>query len=625
MSTQIQIPSAFKIKRPLTTGSGFATGVDPTVKSHLNELNQLLGKRVLAKGTGTKGAESVAEFFARPLTPKRVPPGGAWADKSLARFLADAKEEKDGLTLAELIDATAELVDLKYEFQDQLSKALLTLDYNTRAVLESYPNVSDYLVAYAFKVLKLRNVNALNSFVRKNDKGARSFVNYAVVSAARTLINDEQLSVAEYNDDDGALAKALRASTVSLSSAFKKAAKAIIENFVFNTDEIALIDGSSVGPVPAKIKPLVVKYIQAFAIPITAKNVDFYLPVFISQAMKSQGMVDPEDSALDLQDQDFNVQFREDDDARVSDVSRSAIRCAAQLYHGMVIGDELDVFGVINYFTHKYLIRGSLEIRDKRLRSDLRLYVFSDKFIDLGTNRVMDRTRQPERQMFFRQVFSEGNAEVTEDVIINPDFKRLWKVMVLESAKYLQRAQASFNPDSFVSRQNVMQAVEDLQYNLSTNCTGMVNIIAPLIDAELNFVLSRILKHPEVIQHVVPSGGTWQRVVETLSSGMKRTRPRATTLYNKGRLGEGIIRSIAEYTPSSFEDDQGFSAFISQVDAFITTQSILQDSLASAIADADADAEEGPDAEADEYPEEGTGPIPPSRNNGAGAVDEWDF
>jgi hypothetical protein len=39
-------------------------------------------------------------------------------------------------------------------------------------------------------------------------------------------------------------------------------------------------------------------------------------------------------------------------------VSATAVKCAAQLYYAMTIGDELDVFNVVNYFTHKYLIRG---------------------------------------------------------------------------------------------------------------------------------------------------------------------------------------------------------------------------------------------------------------------------
>lgn len=74
----------------------------------------------------------------------------------------------------------------------------------------------------------------------------------------------------------------------------------------------------------------------------------------------------------------------------------------------MVLGDELDVFGAVNYFTHKYLVRGGLELKDKRLRLDLRDYVFSDRFMDLKTNRITDRTRPAERQMFYRQVFNEA-------------------------------------------------------------------------------------------------------------------------------------------------------------------------------------------------------------------------
>ena len=98
-----------------------------------------------------------------------------------------------------------------------------------------------------------------------------------------------------------------------------------------------------------------------------------------------------------------------------------------------------------------------------------------------------------------------------------------------------------------------------------------------MIYAELDFVIRRIFMHPEVLRQIVPQGSTWWRVVETLYMGMKNTRPKATVLYNKAKLGHAIIRSIAEYNPSSFENDTHFSAFISHVDAFITTQSILQE------------------------------------------------
>ncbi len=58
-----------------------------------------------------------------------------------------------------------------------------------------------------------------------------------------------------------------------------------------------------------------------------------------------------------------------------------------------------------------------------------------------------------------------------------------------------------------------------------------------------------------------------------------QTRPRSTAIYNKAKLGHDIIQAVADYDPATFEDDATFSAFISDVDAFITTQSILQDAL----------------------------------------------
>jgi hypothetical protein len=204
---------------------------------------------------------------------------------------------------------------------------------------------------------------------------------------------------------------------------------------------------------------------------------------------------------------------------------------------------------------------------------------------------------------------------------------------MLESARYLERAQASPNPDGFVSRNNVMQAVEDLQYNLSTSCTGMATVISPLIYKELDFVAKRIFMNPEVLAHVAPGAGNWMRVVEKLSTQMKPTRPKATILFNKAKLGHMIIQSIASYNPATFEDDQNFFDFISSVDAFITTQSILQESLTDDLRkDAATTDEDMPPVNGDlRMPMNGNGtnghgylPEPPPAGGGA-AQDEWDF
>lgn len=253
--------------------------------------------------------------------------------------------------------------------------------------------------------------------------------------------------------------------------------------------------------------------------------------------------------------------------------------------------------------------------------------------------------------MFHAQVFGakHPHQRLPEDMIFNEDFPPLWKVLMLQSATYLERAQSSLNPDAFVSRQQVAQAVEDIQYNLSTHAVGMATVAAPLHHAELNFAIRRILMHPEVLKQVVPVGGTWWRAVEKLSQEFKHMKPRSTALYNKAKLGHDIIASIADYNPSTFEDDASFGDFMSNVDAYITTQSILQQSLKDDLSrrqhdpfptdrghddrhhDDPADAPTAPDADKPAAPV-ATAPYVPAgaATNGASAnghkpSDEWDF
>jgi hypothetical protein len=646
--------SPFRIKRPLITTSGFVSDVDPTIKAHLDELNTRLGKRVIDPPGGVSAASVAAKgntpppairsILTRDLTPKHTPPvtdasakNFSWADGSLAWWFDDQAEDKAKLTLSEYIDLTSELSSLKYSFQGNLSANWFNLDANTKTVLDGYSAISDYLIAYAYFVMDLREVNGLKNFILSNRLGTKNVGNYAIVSAARNIIDKEQLKVAHYNTDTSAFVTDVKAANLSLSAAsFSSSLQALIDDHIFNAKEAAIIANAekTMGPIPAAIKPQLIKYIKNSTIPITNANATMFLPLFISQIMgPPQALaMDGTAAATDQADQDFDVDFITDDNSMIT-ISRTAVKCASQLYYSMILGDELDVFAIVNYFTHKYLIRGGIEIQDSRLREDLQQYVFSNRYTDLKTNKLMDRTRPSERHMFYRQVFNYGSGRITEDVIVNQEYPRLWKVLILESAKYLERAQAAFNPDAYVSRQNVMQAVEDLQYNLSTHCTGMANVITPMIYSELNFVIRRILMADEIVRQIVPAGGTWWRVVETLYMEMKKLRPKSTVIYNKAKLGHDIIESIADYNPATFEDDAQFSAFISSVDAFITTQSILQDALTDDLKRQQEDSSEDQPAASPSMPlpQNMTPALQPAAvgaaagAGGSGSSDEWDF
>jgi hypothetical protein len=106
----------------------------------------------------------------------------------------------------------------------------------------------------------------------------------------------------------------------------------------------------------------------------------------------------------------------------------------------------------------------------------------------------------------------------------------------------------------------------------------------------------------------------------------KHRSTNATVLYNKAKLGQLIIEAIADYDPAGFETDGPFSSFISTVDRFITTQSILQKEQEHAWPGA-ADDEPLPS----HAPPSGMAPVPVAVNGsgaapaGAAAPDEWDF
>jgi hypothetical protein len=133
------------------------------------------------------------------------------------------------------------------------------------------------------------------------------------------------------------------------------------------------------------------------------------------------------------------------------------------------------------------------------------------------------------------------------------------------------------------------------------------------------------------MRQIVPAGGTWWRVVETLYLAMRNERPRSTVLYNKAKLGHDILKDVAEYNPATFENNDAFSAFVSEVQAFITTQSILQQDDSS-----DTDADDASDQGSHTgSPYLGVGalrgvpttvgaPAAPADQNGTGDG-EWDF
>src|SRR5215470_11236301 len=114
--------SGFRIKRPLITTNGFVSDVDPIVKGLLDELNQLLGKRIFTiTSSSLKAAVKrrksaaiaanqvkppVIPLLNSPLTPKFIPDqvsgknSQSWEDESLALEFFDAPEDDGNSSLS---------------------------------------------------------------------------------------------------------------------------------------------------------------------------------------------------------------------------------------------------------------------------------------------------------------------------------------------------------------------------------------------------------------------------------------------------------------------------------------------------------------------------------------------
>jgi hypothetical protein len=648
--------------------------LDADVREHLDEMDELLGRKIYLKDLGPKFKKKkrgkkendedengvseldkipetgLVNLLRLPLTPKKTDGGDEpWEDGSLLQLFNSLEEtESDDdddsqLTINDIIKGTPEMSDLYYKFKSMVDCGFRELPVNQRGILQitesdfAYQGIVSYLVAYGYINMQIRDANALMSFLRQSKEGLPNIAKYITISASRTILSREKLDVEGLNDDDSELSKLLAGLKISFQGGvFKPKALATVKKFIFGSPYFGWINkwiaDNAVKNISEELKEKLLQRLINLAkskiVNINEANSGAYISSILtnlnsdesySQAISLDGYGEGDIIA----DEDFNVNFFVDEGEGVSQINVSNVKCAAQLFYSMTLGDELDVFNVVNYFTHKYLVRGGMEIKDRRLREDLQMYVFSNKFI--GRNgRELDRTRPAERMMFYKQVFNYGSTKITDDLIVNDEFIKLWKVLILESARYLERAQESPNPINFVSRQNVVQAVEDLQYNLSTHCTGMVNVITPIIYQELDFVIKRIFKNKEVMNQVVPSGGSWWRVVENLYASMRSKRMKTTVINNKAEYGHDIIKAIAEYNPSTFQNDDEFSKFITSVDSFITTQSILQESLTdqvkkldSAIANPDEMTHD--DIQQKKIPSTGA-PTPVSAGS-----DEWDF
>jgi hypothetical protein len=188
-----------------------------------------------------------------------------------------------------------------------------------------------------------------------------------VVSAARTLIDAEQLNVPDYNNDAGKLAKVLTAANLSISkSSFEAAARARIDNLVFNSKEEAWLAGRASGTFPRKYKPQLITLIKKSPIRsmpqyrLSPHRCSFRRSPATTDAT-AEPMMHPRGHGPGLRRSIL------DDQEPSAEVSSAAISLHGTAPTRHDREHELDVFGLVDYFHPPLFLRGDLESRNKRL------------------------------------------------------------------------------------------------------------------------------------------------------------------------------------------------------------------------------------------------------------------
>jgi hypothetical protein len=278
---------------------------------------------------------------------------------------------------------------------------------------------------------------------------------------------------------------------------------------------------------------------------------------------------------------DSSVTYFSESSNATSDFVRENIEFAAQLYYVMVMGDELEMFNAADALITRHLRSKtySVDIRSKMTLDAIRMYAFGERFENVNTGITYQRTLEAERMMFYKQVFNLGEAVDMPTIDSNPDFSPLWDTLMVEVTNYIAKLENSGYYEN-ISRNNIYQAIEDLQYNLSNNCIGLAKISSNVMNLELNFISKRLFEDKDIKEQIGKRDrtafGVLKQILLDLNGERGMKMQNILALNNKAILGHMIITDIAKFSPAYIQKDDNFGKFITNVQAYFLAQQTIE-------------------------------------------------
>jgi hypothetical protein len=279
---------------------------------------------------------------------------------------------------------------------------------------------------------------------------------------------------------------------------------------------------------------------------------------------------------------DFEVDLFDSDSAQI--ILADNVRAAGALMWCYDIGERLGVYKLTDALVYRWWV-GLLDFGDSDLVSELyRYYKLRD-----------DRPTEEERFLLYRRILDVGGATVGDRVVVNEDFPALWRTLMEEVATFIDRTESSFRER--VNRQSVIQAITELQYNLTERMAGMAltqvtEMYNQLRQTERDSgVLGGldILSHPEVVSQL--SSGRrrdlWS-VIERLAKEEFGVSPNVSALRTSAIEAFKIVDFMSTFRDGQFDED-AFDAFIASAKSWILTQQLAGEGLLVDASDSDRD------------------------------------
>jgi hypothetical protein len=236
---------------------------------------------------------------------------------------------------------------------------------------------------------------------------------------------------------------------------------------------------------------------------------------------------------------DWNYQVDYFETAEEQGILPDNIRRAGAIDYVYWLGDVLGAYRIADAIVLGYG-RGQVDIASASTSTKLYRYLKLRE----------ERSSIEERFMLYKRVLNRGDGRVLQGVIVNEQFPVLWHRLMSEIARFIEKSEEAKDSVDQVSATRIVQAVTDLQYNLTDYSTGLADMQIKEMYGHLQDAFE-IAGDSEILDHF--AGGRRKNVwtvFERVAREQLEVSLNVSALRTVAVEGNRIFNFVADFQPS---------------------------------------------------------------------------